>query len=224
MIVFGRSSGQAVSRSFRSTHAAAIAGEWNMLKIAVTGGIACGKSTVGECLAAERVPVCDSDDIARDLVRPDRPVHASLVEAFGRSILDAAGGIDRAALAGIVFRDPVQLARLNGLVHPEVKQAWRRWLEERSDARAAAVIIPLFYEIGEGEGWDAVICVGAHEQDQVERLRRKGMPEEQIRLRMAAQWPVVDKMKRADYVIFNCGALGLLREQTCRVLKGILEK
>jgi dephospho-CoA kinase len=84
-------------------------------------------------------------------------------------------------------------------------------------------MIPLLYEIGEGGGWESVICVSSPEAEQIRRLRQRGLTEEEARARMAAQMPVSEKMRRADYVIFNCGSRELLEEQARRTWRDIVE-
>ena len=195
-----------------------------MLRIAVTGGIACGQSLVGSLLAAEGVDVCDADDLARGLMRPGNPVYAAVATAFGPSVLADDGAIDRGRLGSLVFADGALLARLNALVHPAVREAWEAWLAEReSQAAAAAVIVPLLYEAGAGAGWSAVICVNALPAVQRERLLARGLGPEAAALRVAAQWPLREKLARADYVLTNNGTKELLKRQTLRVLRRILE-
>lgn len=193
-----------------------------MERIAVTGGIACGKSVVGSFLAEEGVPVCDCDDVARRLMEPGGACFGAVVEAFGRAVMSSDGRIDRLRLAGIVFTDPVRLARLNAIVHPAVFDACRRWLDGVRGA-AAAVIVPLLFEAGAEQGWDAVVCVSASPAVQRQRLQARGLAPADAQRRMAAQMPVREKMARADYVIMNDGTLEMLRAQTRRVLRSILE-
>ena len=195
-----------------------------MRRLAVTGGIACGKSAVGSIVADHGIPVCDADDLAREAMTAETPVWREVLRVFGDGVLGAAGQIDRGALGDIVFSDAGKLHALNSIVHPAVKKAWQAWLDARGDAAAAVVIVPLLYEIGEDKGWDAVVCVSARESDQRQRLRMRGLTENQIGARLAAQMPVLEKATRADHVIFNCGTMDLLREQTSRVLRSALER
>jgi dephospho-CoA kinase len=156
-------------------------------------------------------------------MRRGTAVYERILASFGPGVLAASGEIDRTALGEVVFGDPERRAVLNGLVHPEVKQAWERWLSAQAAHPAAVVIIPLLYEIGEERDWDAVICVACPGRVQISRLEARGLSPEQAGLRLAAQMPVADKMVRADHVIFNAGSLEELEEQTRRVWRHILE-
>ena len=196
-----------------------------MKKIALTGGIACGKSLAGSILADAGFPVCDADGLAHDLMRKGRPVYESVANAFGPGILDADGEIDRTRLGEIVFADAEQRKRLNALVHPAVKDAIRAWLAGRPAGTAAAVvIIPLLYEAGLETGWDAVICVASPRALQWSRLMDRGLSELEGRRRLAAQLETAEKMNRADRVIFNNGTKERLKEQVLLVLQRLVEE
>lgn len=196
-----------------------------MLKIAITGGLACGKSTVGRYLAGKGVPVCDTDDLAHALMACGCGVFEEILKAFGREVLDNSGEIDRRRLGTRVFSDKKDLAVLNSIVHPGVKKAWNVWLKERRNSgfRCAGVIVPLLYEIGEGSGWDAVIAVCASETVQVSRLLDRGLTAKEIKMRLASQMPVSEKMRLAEYVIINDGPENLLRQQFEMVIEHVME-
>jgi dephospho-CoA kinase len=196
-----------------------------MLRMAITGGIACGKSSVGAILSAQDVPVCDSDELAHKAILRGTDAYTSIVTDFGQEVLGEDGEIDRAKLGAIVFRDSGRLQRLNAIVHPPVRESWERWLACHDGSTAmAAVMVPLLFEIGDEESWDAVLCVSSTYDCQKIRLRERGLNEIQIEMRFAAQLPNRNKMQRADHVIFNNGSLQWLKEQTERVLKSILER
>ena len=193
-----------------------------MVTIAITGGIACGKSLVGCYLAEVGVPVCDADDLARDVVAQGERAYEEIVAEFGRWILRATGEIDRAALGREVFGDARRLARLNALTHPAIMQRLRAWVAAMAGAGGhAAAVIPLLYEIRDECNWGAVVCVSAPERAQLTWLGERGMAPDEARQRLAAQLPLAQKMERADYVIFNCGTRELLRQQTNRVWASI---
>lgn len=195
-----------------------------MKKIALTGGIACGKTVAGTILAEAGYPVCEADAVAHDLMRPGQPVHDAVVRAFGPSILDAAGAIDRGRLGRLVFADPEKRETLNALVHPAVKAAIADWLDRQPAGTAAAVVIvPLLYEAGLADGWDAVICVASPRAVQWQRLRDRGLSEEEARQRLAAQMATVEKMNRADRVVFNSGTKERLREQILAAMNEMRE-
>jgi dephospho-CoA kinase len=193
-----------------------------MLKIVITGGIACGKSRVGSFLVEQDVAVCEADDLAHDAMKAGRPVYYAVINKFGGEILREDGEIDRQRLGDIVFSDLGKLAVLNSVVHPAVKRAWQEWLLERErDADAAAVIVPLLFETDETEDWDAIVCVSASENVQVRRLTERGISESDAHRRFSAQMALGKKMECSDYVIHNDGSEELLREQTRRVLEYI---
>ena len=196
-----------------------------MVKIAITGGLACGKSTVGEYLSEAGAVVCDADNLAHELMTSGKRVFEEIVGFFGKDILGVDGEIDRQRLGQRVFSNPRELNVLNSIVHPEVKKGWIKWLEcsLRTGCRAAAVIVPLLYESGEDKGWDAVVCVYASEALQVQRLAKRGLSLDDIKRRIAAQMSVSEKVKLADYVIMNDGTKDLLRQQAGIILENVRE-
>jgi len=198
-----------------------------MLKIAVTGGIACGKSLVGTYLLEAGLAVRDADDVVHELMQGGNPVCEAVVAEFGEETLAADGTIDRERLGLLVFSDPGKRERLNNLVHPAVKDELERWMLEVGDAgssKGLAVIVPLLYEAGWEKGWDAVICVLSREGTQRDRLMAVGRSEEDAVRRIAAQTPVAKKAALSDYVIVNEGTQDSLREQTGRILRRMVEK
>lgn len=197
-----------------------------MLRIAVTGGIACGKSVVGGMLQARGIPVCDTDDLAHAQLRKGTGSYRKIVRTFGAAILDAEGEIRRDKLASIVFGDKPALTRLNKIVHPPVGRAWRSWAKKHAAGKqaAVAVIIPLLFEVDEGGSFDKVVCLASSRASQLARLKARKLSAAGAKARIAAQMPVDRKCDLADYVIVNDGSLGVLEEQLDRVLESILEK
>jgi dephospho-CoA kinase len=196
-----------------------------MITIAVTGGIACGKSTVAGLMAADGLPVCDADELAHAVLEPGMAAHVGVVGHFGDGILDADGRIDRRKLGRIVFADGEQRAVLNRLVHPWVAEGWRQWIGGLGDGcRRAAVVVPLLYEAGFAGGWSAVVCVSALRETQLARLALRGLGEQEAVQRIGAQMPMREKELRSDYVIMNEGSKDLLRRQTQSVLRSITER
>jgi dephospho-CoA kinase len=195
------------------------------LAIGITGGIACGKSEVGRILGDGGVAVLDADEVAHKVIAPGGPVYDKVVESFGERILKESGEIDRAVLGKIVFADETKRSLLNNLVHPDVCRECRRWVDEATgEGKTAAVIMPLLFEIEETEPWDLVVCVAASDDIVRERLKRRGLSEEDIAARMAAQMPVEQKAERADFVIRNEGDMEDLRNETISVLKTIMKE
>jgi dephospho-CoA kinase len=195
-----------------------------MVRIAVTGGIACGKSTAGGFIEQAGVPVCDADDIAHRVMREDQAVRERIVSEFGRRILGADGHIDRRILGSLVFAESAARERLNAIVHPAVKAEWERWVVGKAGGSAAAVIIPLLYEVREERNWNVVLCVACAREDQVRRMRDRGLSDSEIEARLAGQMAVAEKMERADYVIFNGGSIEALKDQTMKVVQQVVDK
>jgi dephospho-CoA kinase len=193
-----------------------------MISIAISGGIACGKSVVASQLSRRGIPVCEADEVGHQVLRRGGVVYDAVVEAFGSGIVSSASGeIDRTVLAGIVFSDPDRLKRLNSATHPEILRRMHRWVAEQSGGIAAAGVVPLLYEAGDEGQWDVVICVAAPEAEQLRRLESRGLTGSEARARIASQMPLREKMERADYVLYNGGSIGLLEEQTDRVMRRI---
>ena len=197
-----------------------------MVQIAVTGGIACGKSCVADFLEAHDIAVCDADKLAHSALAPEGAAYASVRAVYGDTILTDTGQIDRVKLGSIVFGDAEALAQLNQLVHPVVKMQLERWLAEKSTAgyRRVAVVVPLLFEADMAQGWDAIICVACPPDVQHSRLLERGLDAEECRQRVAAQLPLEEKMKRSDFVIWNDGTIASLESKIQTVLKLIEER
>lgn len=180
---------------------------------ALTGGIACGKSTVLEMMREAGVEVIDADDLSHEWLEGAEGKRA-VAAAFGAEMLDGRGEVDRRALGRRVFGDAAARAELEGMVHPYVRRRLAQWREKvTKSGRAGVAAIPLLYEAGmEGDGWDGVICVSAPEAAMLERLRGRGLDEAESRARIASQWPVAEKARRADAVIENGGTREMLRK------------
>ncbi len=199
-------------------------------RIGVTGGIACGKSLVGRCLEALGIEVLDADDVCHRLLEPGGEVAESVRAEFGPEAVGAGPAIDRGALGRRVFADPQARSRLNALLHPPARRAVDAWLAEHPPRRGAGgarwlpggvALVPLVYEAGWTDVFECLICVAAPAALQRERLRRNGLSEREANQRIAAQWPVEEKMNRADYVIFNAGTEACVRQQTLWVVERI---
>ncbi|MCA1809710.1 MAG: dephospho-CoA kinase [Lentisphaerae bacterium] len=193
-------------------HAESAAGGLKMACLCITGGIACGKTAVGRCLAARGVTVIEADEVCHALLQPGREVHDRVVREFGPGILASTGAIDRQLLGKVVFHDRRLLGRLNELMHPPAREFIQRRLRELTGL--AAVIIPLLYEVGWEADWETVVCVSASHELQRRRLAGRGLEPAAAAERLAAQWPVEVKMRRADHVIYNSGSMEALERQT----------
>lgn len=178
-----------------------------MLKVGLTGGIAAGKSLVAARLAELGAVLIDADAIAREVVAPGTPGLSAVADAFGESVLDGAGALDRAALAAVVFGDEEQRQALNAIVHPLVRA---RAAQLAADAGAGSVIvqdIPLLVETGQGANFHLVLVVDAPEDERVRRMvAHRGMDEAAARARIAAQASPDQRRAAADVLLENTRA------------------
>lgn len=180
-----------------------------MLRVALTGGIATGKSYCLARFAALGVPVVDADRLARDVVAPGSRALEAVAARFGRSILLADGSLDRTALGRIVFSDRAARADLEAIVHPEVYRRISEWFATLPSATGLAIAdIPLLFETGHNHDFDRVIVAACDPQVQLRRLMmRDGLSESEARARLNAQWPIEEKVARATYVIRTDGTV-----------------
>lgn len=201
--------------------------------IGLTGGIGAGKSTVAGVLESLGCVVSRSDDDARAALR-DPAIRAELVAWWGDDILDPHGAVDRARVAAIVFSDPDERRRLEGLTHPWIERRRRELFDAAPDDCPALVIdAPLLLEVGLDRACDAVIFVDASRATRLERVRAtRGWDEAELDRRALSQLPLDVKRKRADHVIQNDGDadgptgpdhLDQLTETVRAVLRDILD-
>jgi dephospho-CoA kinase len=187
-----------------------------MLKLGLTGGIASGKSAVAAILRELGFPVLDADSISHKLMEPGQIAHDEILQSFGADLADAAEHIDRHKLAAIVFADPAKLARLNSILHPRVDQIIFKQLEDwqKSGAHAAVFVeAALLIEAGMAPRLDGLVVAWCTPEQQLGRLRARGMSETDARRRIAAQLPIEEKRKRATYNIDCSGTLAETRTQ-----------
>jgi dephospho-CoA kinase len=187
--------------------------------LALTGGIACGKSEAGRILEKQGFAVLDTDLLAHELMRSGTPLFQQIVERFGNSVVGVDGELDRAVLGRIVFEHPEALTDLNRLVHPRVIEAAEQW--KSAQAADAVVMVPLLFETGWSDGWDAVVCVSADKETVFQRLEKRGFGREEAQRRIAAQMPLSEKEDRSDFTIENCGSLDALCQEVLSVLECI---
>ena len=190
--------------------------------IGLTGGIACGKSTLAEGLRARGWHVIDTDGIAHRLMEPGEAVWKNVVDAFGSSILQPDKSIDRKVLGRLVFADPLLRAKLNEITHPAIRSVWQREREERArtyPTHSLAVMIPLLFECELEQMFAAVWCVGASRTVQLSRLAARGLTPAEAGLRLASQMPVSGKMARATVAFWGEGTPASLLCQLDQVLQ-----
>ncbi len=194
-----------------------------MLKVGLTGGLACGKTFVGEALAGFGCLLIQADVLGHEALEPGGEVYPMVVQEFGKEILAADGHIDRAALAARVFHSPEQLARLNALVHPWVVRKEESLVEEFSHKNPKGIAIveaAILIETGSYRRFDRMILVTCPEDQQVTRaLRRPGALESDVRARLSRQMPLAEKLKYADFVIDTSGE----KEDTLRQTRAVFE-
>ena len=181
----------------------------------LTGSIASGKSLVSAELERLGARIVDADHIAREVVAPGSPALREIEEEFGQSVIRADGGLDRAALGGIVFSDAEKLKALNRITHPRIIARQREMIEEIKKEPADPLIIvdaAILIEAGEHKNMDAVIVVFCDEERQIERLAARGLARGEALSRVRAQMPLKEKLEYADYVIDNNGTV----EETLR--------
>jgi dephospho-CoA kinase len=189
--------------------------------IGLTGGIASGKSTLAAALRARGVPVLDADALSRAAVAPGSPALAEIERAFGRGVLAADGSLDRRRMGALVFADEAARRRLEAIVHPAVRRAMA---EETARLSAgghdlAFYDTPLLFEVGLEATLDAVVVVWAPPEAQRARLAtRDGLGPAEAEARLAAQLPIDEKARRADFVVENVGAAAELGPKADRLL------
>lgn len=183
-----------------------------MYVIGLTGGIACGKSTVSQRLKEKHgAVILDTDRIAWEMAAPQQPLWRSYVERYGSERATLADGtLDRAAIGEIVFADPAERAWVDGMAHPLIKSEVHQRLKQHQaqGALVAVLDVPLLFEAGWQTMADEIWVVYADEATQLQRLmERNEMPEVLARQRVASQMPLAEKKRRADVIIDNSGAL-----------------
>ena len=194
-----------------------------MLRIGLTGGLACGKSFVGEALASYGCYLIRADELGHEALARGGAAFEPAVAEFGRDILDPAGEIDRRRLAARVFGDAEALARLNRLVHPAVQRREEQLMAEfraREPQGIAVVEAAILIENGRYKDFDRLILVTCSEEQQVARaIHRGGLDEAEVRARLSRQMPLAEKRKFADFVIDTSGA----KQETLRQTRAVYE-
>ena len=196
-----------------------------LLRVALTGGIATGKTYVRTRLASHGIPTLDADTLARDAVAPGSSGLAAVTARFGPRILQGDGTLDRRALGALVFSDPAARADLEAIVHPRVREATAAWLDRfaGSGDAVAVVDIPLLFETGRDREFDKVIVTSCPRGQQLARVvERDGLTPAEAEARIDAQAPTDEKVRKADFVIDTGGTFGDTNRQVDRVVERLL--
>lgn len=197
-----------------------------MLRAGLTGGIASGKSTVASMLRARDCLVLEADPLGHEFLEPGQQPYTEIVREFGAGILMSGGLVDRAKLGEIVFADAAKLARLNRILHPPILQVIRTWfgaLDRADGPRLAFVEAALIFEAGFNRELDkAVVCWCSREQ-QLERLKARGLTAREAEMRIASQMPIDEKRQRADEVIDCSVSFAETEQQVERALARLRE-
>lgn len=195
--------------------------------VGLTGGIACGKTTVANMFKEKGCPIIDADLVAREVVEPGELGLRLVAERFGSVALNEDGTLNRKALGKIVFNDPSARADLNAILHPLIRERMRQKKEEalRDNPPFVVMDIPLLYENQHETTVDLVIVVYVPAQIQLERLmKRDGFTAEEAQKRIASQMDIEEKKRRADICIDNSGALEETREQVEQTFSYLINK
>ena len=195
-----------------------------MLKVAVTGGIGTGKSVVLAELSACGAPVIDADALVHEALLAGSPAAADVRARFGDAVMTAGGDVDRARLGAIVFKNGQARRDLEAILHPAVYRAIGAWMRARLEEGAAVAVaeIPLLYETGHEGDFDCVVVTACDGEEQLRRtVGRSGIDEAEARRRIAAQWPLDEKVRRADFVIRTNGTVEETRRQARSVWEAL---
>jgi dephospho-CoA kinase len=208
-----------------------------MLKVGLTGGIASGKSAVGEMLVSLGAHLIQADRIAHQLMQPGQPVYNMVVRHFGGTVLNPDGSVNRAKLAEAAFGKaasgaPSRIEELNRIVHPAVIRRQQEWMDEtgRQHPNAVAIVeAALILEAGAAKDFERLIVVTCSDEQRIARFAARQKLEldaarKEVARRVAAQLPEAEKIKAADYVIDNSGSLDHTREQVRQVWPQLLDQ
>lgn len=193
--------------------------------VGLTGGIATGKSAVAKIIRDLGLPVVDADSLAREVTQPNSIGLQKIVAQFGADILDATGALDRKSLANIIFSDSGKRLRVEEIIHPLIQEARakERIELERKGCELAFYDVPLLFEKNLKSEFDAVVLVYASSELQRQRLQtRDHLTDKQISERLSAQIPIDEKLKLADFVIFNNGNLVDLKANVLTVIQALV--
>ena len=186
----------------------------------LTGGVGMGKSTAAGFFLQLGARVVDTDELARELVRPGQPALVEIRHEFGHGIVAADGKLKRGALARLVFSDAGSRKKLEAILHPRIREGWQAqvklWRQE--SCSLALVVIPLLFETAAESHFEKIICVACSPAAQRERLFARGWNADQVRQRIGAQLPVEQKIAGSHFILWTEGLPAVHRQQVGRIL------
>lgn len=199
-----------------------------MLNVGLTGGIACGKTTVAQMFGRLGGILIDFDKLAHEVQKPNMSAWQDIVACFGKEVLRPDGTIDRVRLGAVVFNDPEKLQKLNSIVHPRVFEQWHLQLESIRAQNPRAIVfadVPLLFECAMQNLFDLTILVVIEPDEQIERLMtRSSLTNREAKMRLASQMPIHDKIPLADIVIDNRNTVEETQKRVEAVWQKLLEK
>ena len=199
-----------------------------MLNVGLTGGIACGKSTVAKMFVKNGAYLIDFDGLAHEVQEPEKPAWKEVVNHFGKRILQPDKKINRVKLGKIVFADKEKLSELNNIVHPLVYQEWHARLEKIGKKEKHAIVlsdIPLLFEGNMQHLFDLTMLVFIEPKEQIRRLMaRNGVSKEEAGKRLKSQMPISEKIALADIVIDNEGSIPETEKRVGQVCQELLQQ
>lgn len=174
-----------------------------MIQLGVTGGIGSGKTTVCKVLEQFGIPVYNADEEAKKLL-DSKAIGQKVIQAFGNSILNTSGTIDRKKLAALVFEDEKKLALLNSIIHPALAVHYSEWLSSKEKYSVVVKEAAILFESGSYKGMDKIVSVYAPQELRIKRaMQRTNASRSEIMSRIKKQLPEKEKMKRSDFVLYN---------------------
>ncbi len=196
-----------------------------MLRVGLTGGLASGKSFVGQTLAELGCHLVKADELGHAVLLPGGEAYGEVIREFGREVLDAEGFIDRRKLGSIVFRDPALLEKLNRIVHPPVIRREEELIAAAAEKDPDGIVVveaAILIETGSHRRFDKLILAVCSEAEQIERaMRRDSLTREEVLARLRRQMPLEEKKRFADYIIDTSGPKDHTVEQTRRVYESL---
>ena len=185
-----------------------------MICVAITGGIGSGKSYVSAMLEERGIPVYNADTESKQLTLSNAKIRNKLIALLGEEVY-ANGELNKPMLASYLFASAENAVRINGIIHPVVKEDFKRWLTNHTEKEITAFESAILYEAGFEDSVDAVLVVFAPRELRLERaMKRDKATREQIEARMDAQMDEEEKCRRADFVVYNDGSLPLDEQLT----------